>query len=201
MTTSTVVVALIGGGSGTGKTTIADGLVTSLGTDASTLLPIDAYYHHRPDVSASHGNFDVPDAIDHTLLHHHVEALVDGHAVERPCYDYRTHQRGATTVTLQARRYLVIEGLFALHWPALRAHATLSVFVDIDDEVALARRISRDTDSRGRDERIVRTEWARTVRPMYAAHVAPTRHHADLVVDGADPVELSVGTIVARLGP
>ena len=196
----------IAGASGAGKTTLAGRLATALGVDGPTaqVVPIDAYYRDdpgdAPHVRAAR-NFDAPEALEAALLVAHLERLHSGGAVERPTYDFRTHRRSARTVTVQPAPYVVVEGLLALHWAAVRAVCATKVFMMIGERLALARRIARDTSARGRTEDSVRRQWAETVHPMFRRYVEPTRRFADVTVDGAAPVEASVAEVLAFVRP
>ena len=193
---------LIGGGSGAGKTVIAQHLADALGLSASAVVPIDAYYHDHPSVTPEAReaiNYDSPDAFDVSLLDTHVCKLLAGGVVARPTYDYRTHRRLSKTTRISAERHVVVEGMLALHWPALRERCDVAVFVTTTEELALSRRIDRDLDDRGRSEKSVRAQWVQTVRPMHLAHVEPTRQFADVIIDGSDAVEASVAALLARI--
>ena len=193
---------LIGGGSGAGKTVIAQHLAATLGRYASAVVPIDAYYHNHPSApreTRAAFNYDSPDAFDGSLLDTHVRELLAGHVVSRPTYDYRTHCRLSKTARISADEYVIVEGVLALHWPSLRELCEIAVFVTTTEELSLARRIRRDVDDRSRSEDSVRAQWKQTVRPMYIAHVEPTRQFADIVIDGADTIETSVGTLLRHI--
>ena len=85
---------LIGGGSGTGKTSIAQHLSAALGTTATSSVPIDAYYRDRRFMTRDDplvNNFDSPDALDYRLLDMHIRSLLTGQSSERPKYNYQTH--------------------------------------------------------------------------------------------------------------
>ena len=196
----------IAGASGAGKSTLAGRLAAALGASgpAAPVVPLDAYYRDAPgDAPAVRAarNFDAPEALEAALLLTHLERLHSGRAAERPTYDFRTHRRSARTITLQPATYVVVEGLLALHWPAIRALCATKVFLTIDERLALARRIARDTSTRGRTEDSVRRQWAATVSPMFRRYVEPTRRFADLTVDGAAPLEAAVAAVLAFVRP
>ena len=196
------ILILIGGGSGAGKTVIAEHLAATLGHHASAVVPIDAYYHNHPLATRETRaalNYDSPDAFDGSLLNTHIRELLAGHVVSRPIYDYRTHCRLSNTIRISAEEYLIVEGVLALHWPSLRELCDIAVFVTTNDELSLARRIKRDVNERGRSKASVRAQWKQTVRPMYIAHVEPTRQYANIVIDGADSIKTSVGTLLRHI--
>ncbi len=185
---------LIGGGSGTGKTSIAQHLSAALGTTATSNVPIDAYYRDRRFMTRDDplvNNFDSPDALDYRLLDMHIRSLLTGQSIERPKYNYQTHQRHEETCPVLPRKYLIVEGLFALYWPSLRAQANVAAFVEASNELALTRRIQRDISERGGSEASIRSQWENTVWPMYLTYVEPTSQFADLILDGTGSIEHS----------
>ena len=196
----------IAGASGAGKTTLAARLAETLGAAGSAvpIVPLDAYYRDHPGEAPSaraDRNFDAPEALETALLFAHLEQLRNGRAAERPTYDFRTHRRAARTVVVQPAPYVIVEGLLALHWPAVREVCPTKVFLTIDEDLALARRIARDTSTRGRTVESVRRQWSETVHPMFRRYVEPTRRFADLTVAGAAPLEATVAAVLAFVRP
>jgi uridine kinase len=191
----------IAGGSGSGKTTLAVRLAAVLG--ATTLVAVDAYYRDLAELDPAlreDRNFDVPEALDHELMLGQLAELARGRTVELPGYRFETHTRTAAGRTVRPGRYVLLEGLFALYWPALRDLLDLKIFVDAPHDLCLARRVERDTAERGRTPESVRLQYARTVRPMYERYVLPTRAYADLVLDGTRPVREMVDRVLEGLG-
>ena len=192
----------VAGASGSGKTTLAQRLAAALGPPDAVLLPLDAYYRDRPQATAAEldtTNYDAPQAVDAALLEAHVRQLRAGRAVERPTYDFRTHRRTAATWMVRPGRYVIVEGTLALYWSTLRSLYDTSVFLRIDEATALARRVARDCESRGRSPASVRRQWKETVWPMYRRHVEPTARFADVAVDGGAPIATSLAAVLAHL--
>ena len=126
--------------------------------------------------------------------------LLAGEPVERPTYDFATHTRVAgSTVCLREGRAVVLDGIFALHWPEIRALAALSIYVDTPDPLCFERRLRRDVRERGRDPEQVRAHYTTTVRPMADLYVRPSAAWAGLVVDGAGSLDWSVEQVLAAL--
>lgn len=194
----------IAGASGSGKTTLARSLAAALGPPDAVVLPLDAYYRDHPAATAAEletANYDAPQAVDAALLAAHVRQLRAGRAVERPTYDFRIHRRTTATWTVRPNRCVIVEGILALYWSTLRSLYDTSVFMRIDEAAALARRVARDCESRGRSPASVRQQWERTVWPMYRRHVEPTARFADVVVDGAAPIAASLAAVLAHVRP
>jgi uridine kinase len=195
----TVVIGICGG-SGAGKTRLADALAAAL--PEVRRLAEDDYYRcasQIPDFDPALYNFDAPGAKDLDLLSEHLAALRKGRAIAHPRYDFRSHCRLEETAPLAPGRVVIVEGLHALGRPAAAALMDLKVFLDVPDDIRLARRILRDVGARGRDWRTVVQQYLETVRPMHERHVAPARAHADLVLDAVafDPETLAGQVISA----
>jgi len=187
------VVMGIAGASGSGKTTLAAELARMLG---GTHFPLDNYYRdlaHLPHEERLKQNFDDPELIESSLLAAHVAALARGEAIERPLYDFSTHTRvPGETDTMRADAFLLVEGLFALHYPALLPLYQLRVYVETPDNVCFARRMKRDMEERGRTEESVLRQYEATVRPASEKYVRPSAANADLTVDGTEALDWKV---------
>ncbi|HXV14552.1 MAG TPA: AAA family ATPase [Candidatus Krumholzibacteria bacterium] len=188
----------IAGPSGSGKTTLARALAERSG---GIVFALDAYYRDQRGRSHATIQVDVPDAIDIDLAVAHLRDLVAGSAVDQPVYDYATHSRTEATRTLDPAPFVLVEGLFALYWTELRALCQTRVFVALDHDECLRRRIERDVRERGRTPADVTAQYERVVRPMYEQHVAPTRSHAHLVLDGRASLVQLTESVMDALAP
>lgn len=174
----------LAGGTGSGKTTVAEAIIRAAGADRVVILPQDAYYRAQPETPAevrALTNYDEPSAFDTDLLVEHIDALVRGERVARPVYDFTRDDRVAATVPLDPAPVLVVEGILVLHDPELRTRMTLKVFVDAPPDERFIRRLERDVKDRGRSAESVIAQYRRTVKPMHDLFVEPTKAHADLV--------------------
>lgn len=192
----------IAGGSASGKSSLAQGLCDALG-DRCLLLLHDRYYHSLPshlrDQPLAH-NYDHPDALDTGRLVEDLSALRAGRRVGLPCYDYACHARSEQEEPVDPRPVVLVEGILVLADPRLRALLDHGVYVATPDDIRLARRILRDIHHRGRAVDDVVARYLATVRPMHHEFVAPSRAHASLVVDGTQPLERSVASVLALPG-
>lgn len=191
----------LAGPSGAGKTTLARALQTHL-PGPTTVLSLDAYYRDLAALSAAartRVNFDAPEAIDHSRLAADLRQLAAGHRVEIPVYDFATHTRQAHQQSLTPADFLLVEGLFALYWPAINALYRLRLFVTATDALCLERRLARDRVERGRSLASIRAQYQEQVRPMYHRHIQPTARYADLILDGSTPVEKQVAAVLDAL--
>jgi uridine kinase len=190
----------IAGCSGSGKTTLARELAAQL---EATLFPLDLYYRDLsqfPLDSRHKQNFDHPDSLESALFIEHIRALKQGQTIGRPVYDFRTHTRVANTFErIQPTRFVVVEGIMALHWPELCAAYDLSVYVHAPDELCLTRRIHRDIRERGRTEASVREQYEAAVKPMADLYVIPSQTRATMTVLGTDALDWSIEQIFREL--
>jgi len=190
----------IAGCSGSGKTTLALELASQL--DA-TLFPLDLYYRDLsafPLDSRHKLNFDHPDSLESELILEHVRALAQGKPIQRPVYDFRTHTRVAGAYELLVpSRFVIVEGILALHYDELLPLYNVSVYVDAPHEVCLVRRIHRDTHERGRTEQSVREQFQATARPMADLFVLPSAARATLTVDGTEALDWSVEQVLRHM--
>ena len=173
----------IAGGSGSGKTFIADQLVTAIPEVA--LVQHDSYYRHRPDLDfeqRSQVNYDHPDSLETDLLIHHLGLLARGVAIDRPIYDFSRHLRATETDRIEPAPVIIVEGILVLTNSELRDRLGLKIYVDTDPHIRLARRLGRDIDERGRTADSVLKQYFTSVRPMHIEFVEPSKSYADLVI-------------------
>jgi len=194
------VVLAIAGCSGSGKTTLAAELARTLGGNH---FHFDNYYRdlaHLPPAERARQNFDDPALIESPLLIAHVAALARGESIERPIYDFSSHTRvlGQSEV-VHPSRCLLVEGLFALYYPALLPLYQLRVYVDTPDELCFERRLKRDVEQRGRTSESVRRQYEVTVLPASLAYVRPSASHADLIVDGSGALDWKVERVLTEM--
>jgi uridine kinase len=174
----------IAGGTGSGKTTVAKALSDIAGTQA-IIVPQDAYYraqHDLPLEIRSLTNYDEPSAFDTELLVEHLDALIAGHTIARPVYDFSRDNRAEATIPLSPAPVIIIEGILVLHESVLRERMSLKVFVDAPPDERFIRRLERDVRERARSAESVISQYRRTVKPMHDLFIEPTKQHADLIV-------------------
>jgi uridine kinase len=192
----------IAGGTGSGKTTVAQNVIAALPPGAAVLIDWDAYYRDRsalPRADREHINYDHPDAIETEFLVAHLVALRAGRAIDMPQYDYREHARRRETRRVEPAPVVVVEGILVLADEGLRAQMDLKIFVDTDADIRLMRRMRRDMEERGRTFAQVREQYSETVRPMHLAFVEPSKRFADLIVPEGGQNQPALDAIVGRL--
>jgi len=192
-------IILIGGGTGSGKTTVAKRIMERLGSEKCVMLPMDNYYRdmsHIPLEERKKYNYDHPDMIEHTLIVKHVKELLTGKAIELPDYDFTLYTRTGNSTKIQPKPILLIEGIFALYYDELRALADLKIYVDTEGDERFIRRLQRDIFERGRTIESVIDQYLNTVKPMHDAYVEPTKKHADIIIPRGGYNEKAIEVVV-----
>lgn len=191
----------IAGGSGSGKTTIAQAVVESVGSDRVVLIQHDAYYRDLAHLSFEERiktNFDHPDSLETDLLITHLRALRDGASIERPVYDFSTHCRTTDTVRVDPEPVVIVEGILVLSERELREIMDLRIYIDTDGDLRVLRRLERDLLERKRSVESVITQYLATVRPMHLQFVEPSKRYADIIVpEGYN--QNAVGTVTSMI--
>ena len=194
------VIILIGGGTGSGKSTLASNINGRL-SDYTTLLSMDDYYKDQsavPEAERELINYDSPEVVDVELLSSNIAKLRSGQAIEEPIYDFATHTRKTETTHIESSPVIIVEGIMALRFESLRSMANVKLYVDVDDDERIIRRILRDTSSRSRSLESIVFQYRSTVKPMHHLVVDPTKKYADFIlqdVQNASVVNLLVAMI------
>lgn len=196
----------IAGGTGSGKTTVAERISEFLGGERVLIIPQDAYYKDRsylPLEERDKLNFDHPDAFDMDLLVEHLKRLKSGHPIEMPIYNYKLHIREKDTRYIEPRDVIVLEGILVLHEEKLRKLMDIKIFVDTPDDIRFIRRLQRDIGERGRTLESVINQYMETVRPMHEQFVEPSKRYADIIIPEGGfndiAIEMVTSTIIQRL--
>ena len=192
----------IAGGSGSGKTTVAQQILQRVGPDRIAFLQHDSYYKDLsglPPIQRAEVNFDHPNSLETDLLIEHIACLRDGKAVEVPIYDFSTHSRTEKTFTVQPRRVILVEGILIFTEPALRDMFGVKIFVDTDSDIRFIRRLERDIAERGRTTESVIKQYQLTVRPMHLEFVEPSKRYADVIIPEGGHNTAALDMVVARV--
>ncbi|AKF09817.1 uridine kinase [Sandaracinus amylolyticus] len=192
----------VAGGTGSGKTTVARKIAGAVPAEMVAILEHDSYYLDRPDLTYEDRcqlNFDHPDALESSLLLHHVRELKRGRAVEIPMYDFKIHRRSPYTRRVEPTTIIVVEGILIFSDPELRAELDLKLFVDTDADIRVLRRVRRDMEHRGRSFEAVREQYYSTVRPMHLQFVEPSKRWADVIIPEGGDNHVALDLIVAKI--
>ena len=194
------------GGTGSGKTTVANRILQAVGAHEVAFLQQDSYYRDLDRMPLDYRrkvNFDHPDAIDNDLMVEHLRSLKAGSGVDLPLYDFKNHLRRPETLRMEPKLITIVEGILIFAEPRLLAEMDVKVFVDTPDDIRFIRRLGRDVAERGRTVESVIEQYLNTVRPMHMQFVEPSKRLADVIIpEGGHNlvgVELISGRIRERL--
>jgi len=192
----------IAGGSGSGKTTVANVILQRVGADRIAYLPHDAYYRDLRDLPYAQRiqvNFDHPNSLENELLIDHVRKLKSWEAVDLPVYDFTTHTRTDRTVVIEPQRVIIVEGILIFGEPILRELFDVKIFVDTDSDLRFIRRLQRDISERGRTTEAVIRQYLATVRPMHLEFVEPSKRYADVIIPEGGLNAVAMDMVIARI--
>ncbi|MCJ7519449.1 MAG: uridine kinase [Anaerolineaceae bacterium] len=192
----------VAGGTGSGKTTVADVILERVGKQRIAYLPHDAYYRDLgklpPDQKAAM-NFDHPDSLETELMIKHIELLKQGNSVEIPIYDFSTHSRTNRTIRVEAHPVIIVEGILLFADKKLRELLDVKIFVDTDPDIRFIRRLQRDITERGRTTENVIQQYLTTVRPMHLEFVEPSKRYANVIIPEGGLNEVAMEMVIARI--
>lgn len=192
----------IAGGTGSGKTTVANAIVKRVGEERIVILSHDSYYRDFVDLPKhilERQNFDHPDSLESELLARHLKALKQGMVVETPIYDFKVHRRAAETRRVEPRKVILVDGILIYAEPELRKLFDVKIYVDTDADIRFIRRLKRDIAERGRSVESVVAQYESTVRPMHMEFVEPSKRYADLIVPEGGENMVALDFLFARL--
>ncbi len=192
----------IAGGSGSGKTTVAQTILQRVGPDRISFLQHDAYYKDLcglPPTQRAEVNFDHPNSLENELLIWHIHQLREGASVDVPIYDFSTHSRTDRTFKVQPRSVVLVEGILIFAELTLRELFDVKIFVDTDSDLRFIRRLQRDITERGRTTESVIKQYLGTVRPMHLDFVEPSKRYADVIIPEGGFNTAALDMVVARI--
>lgn len=192
----------VAGGTGSGKTTVAERILQRVGEEHVVCISHDSYYRdlsHLPPHLRAQVNFDHPDSLETELLIEHIKALRAGRAVEIPIYDFTLHTRTNRTRYVEPAPVILVEGILIFVDPALRALFDVKLYVDTDADVRFIRRLQRDITERGRTVESVCQQYLATVRPMHLEFVEPSKRYADVIIPEGGFNEVAIEMVAARI--
>ena len=192
----------IAGGTGSGKTSIAQEIVKEFTTGEVTVIQLDSYYKdlgNMPMEERNKQNFDHPEAMDFELLHEHLSTLIKWEAVKIPSYDFSIHTRKKESVEIAPHHVLVVEGILTLWDAKLRELMDIKLFVETPDDIRFIRRLTRDREERERTTQSVIDQYLHTVRPMQEQFVEPMKVHADLIIPEGGKNKVAIDLIRTKI--
>jgi len=175
----------IGGGTGSGKTTVVNQILSEFPTGEVQVISQDSYYKDTSHLSFEDRckiNFDHPNSIDFELLETHLKNLQKGEVINQPVYSFKTHNRTNETTITKPKKVLIVEGILILSNTDLRSLFDIKIFVYADSDERLMRRLKRDIAERGRDLDEVLERYQTTLKPMHQQFIEPMKAFADIII-------------------
>ena len=192
----------ISGASASGKSLLANTIVSELSSEQVVVIPEDSYYKDHPELSLEERtkiNFDHPDAFDHDLLCKHLELLQQGKSIEVPRYDFAQHRRSTETLKIGQQSIVILEGILLFAEKKLRELMDIRIFMDTALDICLIRRARRDVIQRHRTFESVLLQYETTVRPMYMQFIEPSKRYADIIVPRGGENRIAIDMIKAKM--
>lgn len=196
-----ILVIGIAGGTGSGKTTLMNNLITTF-SGSVTLLSHDNYYKRHDELTYEERcklNYDEPAALETDLMARHLDILRHGEAIDCPVYDFTVHNRSDATIRITPEKVIIVEGILIFENKQLRDLMDIKIFVDTDADVRLCRRIVRDVRERGRTLESVVDQYQTTVKPMHEQYVEPSKKYADIIVPEGGRNTVALDMIMGRI--
>lgn len=190
------------GGTGSGKTTVANRILETVNADDVIFLQQDSYYRNLNDLPLDYRqevNFDHPDALDNDLLVKHIRRLKTGAPVELPVYDFKTHTRRNETLHVEPKPIIIVEGILIFSDARILEEMDIKIFVDTPDDIRFIRRLRRDVAERGRTVESVIEQYLATVRPMHIQFVEPSKRYADVIIPEGGHNLVSIDLISVKI--
>ncbi|CAB3829871.1 Uridine kinase [Achromobacter denitrificans] len=170
----------IAGDSGAGKDTYSDALKGLFGDHSVATLSGDDYHlwdRQRPMWQVmTHLN---PMANDIEAFANDLVALTDGKSIQSRHYDHKSG-RMSKPFKIDSNDFIFASGLHALYLPILRRCYSLSVYLDIDEELRRYLKLKRDVEVRGHTRERVLASFERR-EPDSRRFIRPQATHADLL--------------------
>jgi uridine kinase len=190
------------GGSGAGKTTLLRRLSESFGGITPSVFSMDNYYHPIEKQALDQNgkvNFDLPGALDQDKLEADLHQLVSGNPIEVKEYFFNAPPNKNVLLTIQPSEVIIVEGLFLFHYQKVFDTLDFSIFVDVDHETQLDRRIYRDQETRGYKRSEIIYQWDHHVLPCYQNYIEPYKEQAHFIFRNDHRAEEDFGHLFISL--
>jgi uridine kinase len=192
----------VAGGSGSGKTTVVNSIINTIGEEQVLLMQHDSYYRDLSHITMEERrkqNYDHPSSLETELMIRHLDALREGYQIELPVYDFVAHTRSGQTIKTAPKKIILVDGILIYAEPKLRELMDIKIFVDTDDDVRLLRRLKRDITERGRDLDSVLDQYEKFVRPMHLEFVEPSKRYADIIIPRGGENTVALEMVIALI--
>ena len=172
------------GASGSGKSTLARELAKRL-EGRCVYIKQDSYYKDHPDMTFEEReriNYDEPEAFEHGALLDDLRALRSGRSITAKNYDYTQHRRCDSGEQIEPADVVLVEGIHVFYDQGVRDMLDFKIFIQVDPDVCLLRRVKRDIRDRGRSVESIYRQYLDSVKPMFEKYIRNYVDDADLIV-------------------
>lgn len=193
----------IAGGSGSGKTTVAENICQGIMEGKKALIIAqDSYYKDLSHLSFAERekiNFDHPSAFDNQLLLEHLNRLKNCEPISMPIYSFLRHIRKKSTKHIKPAEVIILEGILILEEESIRELLDIKIYVDTDSDERFIRRLIRDTSERGRSLSSVVEQYLSRVKPMFLQFVEPSKRYADIIIPQGGLNKVAIDIITSNI--
>ncbi|MBS4540029.1 uridine kinase [Clostridium sp. D2Q-11] len=192
----------ITGGTGSGKSTVAQAIFKSLPQENILIIEQDSYYKDQSHLSfdeRTKTNYDHPLAFDNDLFIEHLKQLINKETIQKPIYDFEKHNRKEETINVVSKDIIIVEGIMILENERIRDLLDIKIYVDTDSDVRIIRRILRDIRDRGRTLDSVIDQYLTTVRPAHLQFIEPAKRYADLIIPEGGFNKVAIDLMVTKV--
>ena len=144
-------------------------------------------------------NYITPKAIDFELLLSHLEKMRNRETCEVPIYDFKKKIRSKEIKKIESCQIIILEGLFCFYDHSISNLMDLKIFIDTDNDIRLARTISKGIQKGNDDLFSIITKFHKQIKPAYNTFISPTKRHADIILPNATGHETAVQIITNYL--
>ncbi len=192
----------IAGGTGCGKTTVAQNICQGIKGKNAVIIVQDAYYKDLSHLTLPERrkvNFDHPSAFDNQLLLEHLNLLRKGETIHMPVYSFQDYTRKKRTIKIKPADVIILEGILVLEEETIRNLLDIKIYVDTDSDERFIRRLIRDTRERGRSLASVIEQYLNRVKPMFLQFVEPSKRYADIIIPQGGLNKVAIDIITSNI--
>lgn len=174
----------ITGGSGVGKTTLINKLYKEFDGKITT-LSLDNYYKPKEEQAIDENgvtNFDLPTGLNTSQLESDLDLLLENKVVKQKVYTFNNPDSADDFLSIEPNEILIVEGLFVMHYPFVKSKLNYSVYLSVDRDQQLERRLKRDMTERNYTKESIIYQWNNHVIPSYDNYVRPYKTESDLII-------------------
>ena len=192
----------ITGGTGSGKTTVAEAIHSAFEGNSIAMIMQDSYYKDQSHITFEERlktNYDHPHSIDMEHLIRDLKSLMSGKSIDMPVYDFAEHTRKSETIRIVPTDIIIVEGILVLDDKDLRDLLDIKIYVDTDADIRILRRMQRDINERGRSMESVINQYLNVVRPMHEQFTEPTKRYADIIIPEGGRNRVAIDVIIRSI--